>query len=125
MKLFAKWFGRLSEPWLVDWISEPLPVMFVCFLCSKKLRMIPVFRGCFYLPPSYHKVDKILGVCHDYDLAINVCESPPRLLTLSKLQVKKEWLENIVFTPEIQHGTPNEGLEDAFPFQMGDFQVPC
>ena len=91
---------------VVGWLDFWTITSYVCFLCSKQLRMIPIFRGCFYLRPSYHKVDKILGVCQDYVLAINVCESPPRLLTLSNLQVKKEWFENIVCTPEIQHGTP-------------------
>ena len=50
------------------------------------------------------------------------------MLTLSKLQVKKEWLENIVCVcapPKFSMEPQNEGLEDAFPFQMGDFQVPC
>ena len=30
------------------------------------------------------------------------------------------------FTPlKINMEPQNEGLEDVFPFQMGDFQVPC
>ena len=34
-------------------------------------------------------------------------------------------LIQLIYTPENQHGTQNEGLEDDFPFQTGDFQVPC
>ena len=29
------------------------------------------------------------------------------------------------YTPKKNIEPKNEGLEDVFPFQMGDFQVPC
>ena len=32
---------------------------------------------------------------------------------------------NGVTPPKTNMEPQNEGLEDAFPFQMGDFQVPC
>ena len=94
MKLFAKWFGTFSEPWLVDWISEPSPVsMFVCFWCSMKLRMIPIFRGCFYLRPSYHKVDKNLGSMSGLPLGNQsmwiTCVHPPNVTWNPKMKVWK------------------------------------
>ena len=36
--------------WLIGFLNH-YQYVFVCFLCSKKLRMIPVFRGCFYPRP--------------------------------------------------------------------------
>ena len=37
-----------------------------------------------------------------------------------------ECWESICNTPPKFNMEPqNEGLEDVFPFQMGDFQVPC
>ena len=30
-----------------------------------------------------------------------------------------------IFFPKINIEPENDGLEDAFPFEFGDFQVPC
>ena len=39
-----------NRGWLIGFLNH-YQYVFVCFLCSKKLRMIPVFRGCFYPRP--------------------------------------------------------------------------
>ena len=31
----------------------------------------------------------------------------------------------MITPPKLKMEPKNEGLEDVFPFQMGDFQVPC